>query len=164
MAMAILARQLRVVHPSLAHTFGLFCDIGIPMLLNRFPNYLETLEIANNTANERFTTIEDSRHHTSHATIGALLAKNWGLAPEVALAIRLHHEYEILSDPLTSDTIKGLVALSLIVEKVIQTYRHQNNHVEWEKGGSFALDALGISSDEMDDICEDMHQRFEAEG
>jgi HD-like signal output (HDOD) protein len=164
MAMSALARDLRIATPDLAHTFGLFCDIGIPLLLTRYPDYTETLKLANESVDVRFTTVEDQRHHTSHATIGALLAKNWGLSPDVAMAIRLHHEYEIIADNITPDAIKGLVALSLVVEKVIQTYRHQNRHFEWEKGGTMALDALGISMDEMTDICEDMHHRFDEAG
>lgn len=163
-AMSLLARELRVAAPDVAHTFGLFCDIGIPLLINRFPDYIETLRLANETVSERFTTIEDQRHHTSHATIGALLAKNWGLSGDVAMAIRLHHEYEILADNITPDLIKGLVALSLVVEKAIQSYRGQNRHFEWEKGGQLAMDALGISEDEMTDICEELHLRFDEAG
>lgn len=164
MAMSILARDLRVATPDVAHTFGLFCDIGIPLLLARFPDYAETLKLANESIDERFTTVEDQRHHTSHATIGALLAKNWSLSPDVAMAIRLHHEYEIIADNITPDVIKGLVALSLVVEKVIQTYRLQNKHFEWEKGGALALDALGITTHEMTDICDDLHRRFDEVG
>lgn len=126
MAMALMSRQMRVAKPEIAHTFGLFCDIGIPLLMGRFPNYTETLQMANNATDERFTTVEDRRHNTSHATIGALLAKNWGLSPDVAMAIRLHHEYEVIADSITPDSIKGLVALSLVAEKAIQTYQHQN--------------------------------------
>jgi hypothetical protein len=53
-----------------------------------------------------------------------------------------------------------MVAMSLVVEKAIQTYQHLNNHEEWEKGGDLALDVLGLSSDEMLDICDDLHARF----
>jgi HD-like signal output (HDOD) protein len=161
MAMALLAKRLRVATPDTAHTFGLFCDIGIPLLLSRFPDYTETLQLANESADERFTTVEDQRHSTCHATIGALLAKNWGLSSDVAMAIRLHHEYEVIADSITPDTIKGLVALSLVVERAIQTYQDRNKHFEWEKGGEIALDALGIAVDEMDDICDELHLRFD---
>lgn len=164
MAMALLARRLRIATPDIAHSFGLFCDIGIPLLLGRFPDYAETLQLANDTVDERFTTVEDQRHGTCHATIGALLARNWGLSSDVAMAIRLHHEYEVISDSITPDTIKGLVALSLVVERAIQTYQDRNKHFEWEKGGIIALDALGIAVDEMDDLCEELHLRFDDAG
>jgi HD-like signal output (HDOD) protein len=61
------------------HTFGLFCDIGIPLLLERFPDYQETLVLAGNDVNEKFTAIEQKRHSTSHTSIGALMARTWGL-------------------------------------------------------------------------------------
>lgn len=162
MAMQLLSRQLRVSTPDVAHTFGLFCDIGIPLLLTRFPDYSETLQLANASVDERFPSVEDKRHHTNHATIGSLLGRTWGLAPDVVMAIRLHHEYEVLTESLTPDSIKGLVALSLIVEKAIQTYQHMNKHVEWEKGGHLALEVLGMTEDEMFDICEELHCRFDA--
>jgi len=161
MAMAFLARKLRIATPDIAHTFGLFCDIGIPLLLSRFPDYTETLMLANESTDERFTTVEDQRHGTCHATIGALLAKNWGLSSDVSMAIRLHHEYEVIADSITPDMIKGLVALSLVVERAIQTYQNRNKHFEWEKGGAMALDALGIDADDLEDICEELHQRFD---
>ncbi|HYD97136.1 MAG TPA: HDOD domain-containing protein [Noviherbaspirillum sp.] len=164
MAMSLLARKLRVATPDIAHTFGLFCDIGIPLLLNRFPDYTETLKLANDAIDERFTTVEDRRHRTCHATIGALLAKNWGLSADVAMAIRLHHEYEVITDNITPDLIKSLVALSLVVEKIIQDYQHQNRHAEWEKGGAFAMDALGINVDELEDLTEELHRRFDEAG
>jgi len=163
LAMSILAKKLRIVAPDVAHTFGLFCDIGIPLLFNRFSNYQETLQIANNAADESFSSIEDFRHKTCHATIGSFLAKSWGLSLDIAQAINLHHEYEILEDPHVSKTIKDLVALGLIAERIIQTYRFQNNHVEWEKGGAIALDVLGIAEDQMADICADIHMCFDTD-
>jgi len=164
MAMSILSRKLHVAAPDVAHTFGLFCDIGIPLLLNRFPDYAETLRLANESTEERFTTVEDCRHRTSHATIGALLAKNWGLSSDVVMAIRLHHEYEVIADNITPALIKDLVALGLVVEKVIQSYQQKNRHAEWEKGGGLALYALGINEDDLEDLSEDLHRRFDEAG
>jgi HD-like signal output (HDOD) protein len=162
MAMSLLAKQMKISTPDTAHTFGLFCDIGIPLLMQRFPDYSETLQLANNSTDERFTAIEDRRHNTNHATIGSLLSKNWGLSADIAFAIRLHHDYEVIAEEVTPDNIKGLVALSLVVEKAIQTYQNKNTHAEWDKGGALALTALGINEDEFHDICEELHARFDA--
>jgi len=164
MAMALLSRRLHVSKPDVAHTFGLFCDIGIPLLMGRFPDYVETLRMANESADVRFTTIEDERHGTNHATMGSLLARSWGLSPDIVIAIRLHHEYEIIPDSVTPDEIKGLVALGLLVEKAIQDYQGKNRQSEWEKGGGLVLDALGISEDEVLDLFDELHQRFDEAG
>jgi HD-like signal output (HDOD) protein len=73
--MAHLASRMRICSANIAHTFGLFCDIGIPLLLERFPDYQETLVLAGNDVNEKFTAIEQKRHSTSHTSIGALMAR-----------------------------------------------------------------------------------------
>ena len=53
------------------YTFGLFRDSGIPMLMQRFPDYRETLRIA--AVDPRpMTEVEEERHGTSHAHRGAV--------------------------------------------------------------------------------------------
>jgi hypothetical protein len=51
-AMARLARGLGGVNIDVAQSFGLFCDVGIPLLMYRFPDYGQTLNICNNEAQE----------------------------------------------------------------------------------------------------------------
>ena len=46
-AMSRMARETGTVDVGLAQTFGLFCDVGIPLLRGRFPDYVETLKVAN---------------------------------------------------------------------------------------------------------------------
>src|SRR5471032_2036883 len=38
-ALVFISRRLRIAPADIAHTFGLFCDIGVPLLMNRFPDY-----------------------------------------------------------------------------------------------------------------------------
>jgi HD-like signal output (HDOD) protein len=128
--------------------------------LARFPNYLETLSLANNDHENQFTTIEDLRHQTNHATIGSLLARSWGLSPDVALAIRLHHEYSVMQEAATPDAVRALIALSLLAERAIQLFEGKNNHVEWEKGGELACATLDLTDDEMADKCDELHTLF----
>src|SRR5471032_353777 len=42
-ALVFTSRKLRIAPPDIAHTFGLFCDIGVPLLMNRFADYKTTL-------------------------------------------------------------------------------------------------------------------------
>ncbi|BBB65413.1 hypothetical protein UNDYM_1160 [Undibacterium sp. YM2] len=159
-AMTQLARRMRVCPPDQAHTFGLFCDIGIPLLLERFPDYAETLELAHQEINETFTAIEEQRHSTSHAAIGSLMARTWGLPESVSLAILLHHDYSVLHDANTEDSVKSLIALALLAEYGIQKYHGQEFSCEWEKGGEAACEFLGLSADEVEDRFEELHELF----
>ncbi len=162
-ALVFTARKLRIAPPDIAHTFGLFCDIGVPLLMNRFPDYVNTFEAASNDAEQCFTVVEDARHHTNHAAIGCLLARNWGLSTDVSWAILLHHDYRVLQDPATDDAIRSLVALSLLAEKGIQRYHGNSSSLEWDKGGALACRHLGLSDEESDELLDELHEMFDSD-
>ena len=159
-AMTYLARRIPVCSIDAAHTFGLFCDIGVPLLLERFPSYPTTLDMANTEFSEVFTTIEDQRHMTNHASIGSLMARTWGLPEEVSVSILLHHEYRVLQDAATDESVRGLIALALLAEFAIHKYDGQEISAEWEKGGDDVCHFLGISQDEAADRIDELHEIF----
>jgi HD-like signal output (HDOD) protein len=162
-ALVFTSRTLRIAPPDIAHTFGLFCDIGVPLLLDRFPDYDATYNACCDEAQRPFTALEDERYSTNHAAIGCLLARNWGLSPDVSWAILHHHDYRVLSDPDTDDAIRSLVALSLLAEKGIQRYHGRRMSMEWEKGGELACQHLGLDQDETEDLLEELHEAFHTE-
>jgi HD-like signal output (HDOD) protein len=157
-AMVFLSRRLRIGAPDVAHTFGLFCDTGVPLLMDRFPDYGATYAAAANQAARPFTALEDERHHTSHAAIGCLLARNWGLAGDVAWAILHHHDYAVLEDDATDGAVRSLVALSLLAERAIGKYQGQAESLEWNKGGARACAWLGLGEDETAELLDELHE------
>ncbi len=162
-ALVFTSRKLRIAPPDIAHTFGLFCDIGVPLLMNRFPDYVDTFAAASNDPLRCFTSVEDERHNTNHAAIGCLLARNWGLSPDVSWAILLHHDYRVLDDPATDDAVRSLVALSVLAEKGIQRYHSNSVALEWDKGGELACRHLALSPDETEDLLDELHETFHNE-
>ncbi len=162
-ALVFLSRRLRTCALDIAHTFGLFCDIGVPLLMNRFPDYAATFAQAGNEPDTSFTEVEDRRHSTNHAAIGCLLARNWGLSSDVSLAILLHHDYGVMDDGVTDDAVRTLVALSLLAENGIQRYLGQGISIEWEKGGELACRYLGLEADETADLLEELYECFNAD-
>lgn len=160
LAMARLAKEMRLCAPDVAHTFGLFCDIGIPLLMKRFPDYTETLALANSDDEQSFTQIEDMRHGIHHATIGAIMSRSWGLPANLTQAIRIHHDYEVMVERTTPTEVSSLIAMCLLSERAIQTYQNLNHQTEWDKGGMLAREVLSISEDEVIDYCEDLHSIF----
>lgn len=162
-AIAFLASKTRACRPDIAHTFGLFCDIGVPLLMTRFPDYADTYTQAGNDDNAAFTAIEDKRHNTNHAAIGCLLARNWGLTEEVSLAILLHHDYSVLDNPGTDDAVRSLVALFLLAENAIQKLYSHVHSVGWEQSGPAACRHLGLTSDEAVDMLEEVYELFDEE-
>ncbi|WP_295991303.1 HDOD domain-containing protein [Rugamonas sp.] len=162
-ALVFTSHKLRIAPPDIAHTFGLFCDIGVPLLMTRFPDYAATFADASNDADAVFTAVEDARHSTNHAAIGCLLARNWGLSPDVSWAILHHHDYRVLDDDATDDAVRSLVALSVLAEKGIQRYHGNHVSLEWEKGGERACRHLGLSPDETADLLDELHETFHLE-
>jgi len=161
-AMSRMARTTRTVDVGLAQTFGLFCDVGIPLLMNRFPNYLDTLKLANVDAEHSFTAVEQAAHNTDHALIGAMMAKTWALPQTVSLAIRLHHDYAVFLDPNVPRDVTRLIALGLVAEVAIQRFARMHSTVEWFKGGDYVPGALVLSPVEVEDWIEQLIEEFAA--
>jgi HD-like signal output (HDOD) protein len=159
-AMVFLSRRLRIGEPDVAHTFGLFCDTGLPLLMDRFADYADTYAAASLEAERSFTAIEEDRHATSHAAIGCLLARNWGLSGDVSWAILQHHDYTVLDDAASAPAVRSMIALSLLAEQAICKVRGLES-LEWNKGGMRACAYLGLDGDEaaelVDELVEALH-------
>jgi HD-like signal output (HDOD) protein len=162
-AMVFLSRRMRIGEPDVAHTFGLFCDTGVPLLMDRFKDYETTFYTASLDAERPFTALEEERHNTSHAAIGCLLARNWGLSDHVGWAILHHHDYAVLDDANTPGTVRALVALSLLAEGAISAYQGHAESLEWNKGGARACAYLGLSAEETAELLDELHEAFHDE-
>ncbi|NYG35111.1 HDOD domain-containing protein [Sphaerotilus montanus] len=164
-AMAWLARRHGEVAPDVAQTFGLFCDVGIPVLLQRFesPSYRATLAEAN-LGFRAFTEVERGRHGTDHAVVGAALARTWGVGEEIVEAVCLHHDYRVLGAEHRRRPSSLLIALALVAERMIQLHRGRNRHGEWLRGGVQALAALGMSEDDFEDWSDEIRTQMVLSG
>jgi HD-like signal output (HDOD) protein len=161
-AMSAMAKATRVVDIGLAQSFGLFCDVGIPLLRNKFPNYTETLKTANMDMERSFTAVEQLAHNTDHAMIGGLMAKTWCLPEPVCQAIRLHHDYSVFLDPKISPDVCRLIALGLVAEAATQRFARMHSTAEWIKGGDYVAGALVLAPSEVEEWIEQLIEDFAA--
>jgi len=161
-ALVTLARSLKGVDVDVAQTFGLFCDVGVLLLMQRFSGYTEVLQAANVTSEQSFTQVEQAHMQTDHALIGALMARSWGVSLTVCLAIRLHHDCAVFQDPNVPDAVARLVAMGLVAEAAIQNFAGMNTSTEWAKGGEAAMGALMLSEHDMSDWLERLVDGFSA--
>lgn len=137
-----------------AYTYGLFHDCGIPVLMQKFPDYKQKLSEANRSA-ELVVSIEDQHYSTNHAIVGSMLARNWLLPESVSKAILAHHDHTILSDCRSDTSVCTLVAITLIAEHIVATFLGMPDDAEWLVAGESALDFLGYSHNELGEISED---------
>ena len=153
------ARRVTNVAPDLAYNFGLFCDIGIPLMMASFLDYEDTLTVANQLEHRGFVELENARHGINHALVGAMLAEHWHADPLVVLAIKKHHSHEIMSDPAFAPAIHQLIAIFCLVDQAIQQHRHAVS-IEWLEGGEMATETLGLTTTDVDDLCANLKEKF----
>lgn len=162
--MGYVAKQTRLFSGELAFCFGLFCDIGIPLLKAHFPTYIETLHLANH-GSERFTEIEDERHGVTHTAAGSFLASSWGMSDEVVQAINLHHTLDVLHNGQVSLTVRQMIAANLLVDRAIQEFRSEagypeHDYSEWNVACAPAIVTLGITPPIAEKLCSEIKERF----
>ena len=136
-----------------AHTFGLFRDCGIPVLLGRFKNYADVLEMANKESERSFIEIEEIEIPANHAMVGWILAESWYLPKEICLAIGNHHNVMALepdsSLPMMS---RRLIATAQLAEHIMQHQLGQSINQEWLKLGAACLKLLDIEESQLDEL------------
>ena len=161
-ACANLALSLPGTHRDNAYCFGLFHDCGIPILMRRYPDYRDTLNLANGDGKHEFTRIEETRHGTHHAVIGHLVSRNWGLAPTVSQAILSHHDLSVFegNEGLAHESLV-LIAINLIAEHVVSLYLRDKTEGEWEKARHLVADFFGLSQAHLNDLVNDMLYRID---
>lgn len=153
---ARLTKEFRGIPADLAYTFGLFHDCGIAVLMRRFPDYRETLQMANNSGERNFTEIEDERHATNHAVLGYLLTRNWGLPEDICSATLLHHDLSIF-DPAADATAakaRTLVSLANLAAYYVNSYQRLAEDSAWQRARTPVMAHLHINDNDLFDIRE----------
>ncbi len=147
---SMLARPLAKLDREDAYTFALFRDCGIPLMASRYPDY-EDFYLNADRRPEGFTAVEQTLFGMDHARIGAALARTWHLPDDTCMAISLHHEYGGSSLGEAPPAVAKLVALALTAEYVHARCAGGGACGEWSKGGAFALAALDITEDAIEE-------------
>lgn len=159
-AMGFIARKLPGTTPELAQLFGLFCHVGVPVMLQRMPGYSGTLAEAAARKDRGLIATENANHRSDHTVVGALVARAWQVAPPVMLAIRLHHEVDQASEGDGTDPeALTLAAMGVLAERAMREREGLPPDREIDRQIGAALQWLGVSDDEVGD----WHEALQAE-
>lgn len=150
-AMHFIARQLPGIAPELAQLYGLFCHVGIPVLLQRLPGYSGTLVEADARRDRSVIATENANHRTDHAVVGALVARVWGVAPSVMAAIRLHHELLQFARHGADPEVQTLVAMGQLAEDAMRRREGLAAEHDWPQHAVAARNWLGVNEDDVAD-------------
>lgn len=157
-----IGHQLYGMDPGLAYSFGLFCHVGMPVMLRGVKGYGSTITEALARKDRTFTQTENANHRTDHAVVGAIVARTWRLPDAVAMAIRLHHDFTSLDDARITDNVRHLVAMGLMAERLVQLHEAVNDPADWARHGTACLAHLQVGEAELEHWVDELHPVFEA--
>lgn len=157
----LLARKLGLSIAEDAHLYTLFHDSAMPLLVQRFPDYRETMEEIANTPWDSVTNIEDTRHDTNHAVVGGLLVSNWGLPETIRMAITLHHDITVFSRSDVDRDVVTLIALGHVAEHVESALSQEMNDCECEAFGDQCVYHLMLGKEELRDFVDSAKDLYE---
>lgn len=157
-----IGRQLYSFDPGLGYSFGLFCHVGMPVLVKAVRGYSSTVTEALARQDRTFTQTENANHRTDHAVVGAIVARTWHLTGDVAQAIWLHHDFSCLQDGQFNPTVRHLVALGLLAEYLVHHHEGLEPSREWRQHGEACMASLDVTHDELNHWVDDLFPAFEA--
>ena len=156
-----LAKRIGYQPADEAYALGLFHNCGIPLMLKRFPDYMEVLEqaYANASAQERVVDSENNRLDTNHAVVGYYVAKSWNLPRHICDAIAQHHNVQgVFAEDVSRDSkLKTLLAILKMAEHICgccRTLGQQDEDHEWANIQTTILEYVGFTEYEFDTLKE----------
>ncbi|BBN81508.1 hypothetical protein PA25_14930 [Pseudoalteromonas sp. A25] len=137
-----------------AYMLGLFHFVGVPILVQHFDDYQKILDTAEEYGWDHAATEEMAAYKTNHATIGSLLAAQWGLPKIMVYVIYYMHDVEgIFSSGELDSTGLGLLSILKIARHA--TFVKNNPSAEdpeWLAVKEDILDFLTIDESELADL------------
>lgn len=155
---AAIATRLKDVNRDEAHTYALFRDCGMLVMLRKFPQYAEIMEQSAKIPGAQFTRVEDTRFNFNHARVACALARSWSLSEPLCGAIFYHHEFALMANntPGTETPSRKLVAFGLLAEQIAALHSNQGLCPDWVGAERFVLDTLGIGADDIVELTQDL--------
>ncbi len=161
---AALAKHLGLNGADEAYTIGLFHNCGVPLLLTRFPEYLDVVSQSYLSHDDRIIDIENRLLNTNHAVVGYYVARSWRLPAKLCEIIAEHHNVEsvfIANEPYPPEK-KTLLSILKMAEHLCRNFSilgEQDEDHEWEKIQVPLLSYMGLTEDTFANIRDDFIEK-----
>lgn len=144
------------IFPEQAFMVGIFHDCGVPVLMQRFPDYCKAIGLG--SAKRKWPDVreEDAIFAVDHCSIGYLLARHWRLPDFVADAVLQHHEL----DRMTPNTSRSMVS---VLQLAIHLYSLDQGLLssDWERIEPVVREELGLHPDELPHFCDEIMELYQ---
>jgi HD-like signal output (HDOD) protein len=139
-----------------AYLAGLFQECGVPILMQRFPDYCNTFRLNQGSHWPNFHE-EDKRFNTDHTVVGYLVTKHWNLPDFISQAVRFHH------DRLSVEHAALTMVSILQMARHLHMKLHRIDDPEWRNISRHVWDEIGVHKDEAGEFMEDVLEKFNQE-
>ena len=132
-----------------AYLAALFHDCGIPVLMMRFPNYLE-ITTQNEELGMAICDIENKYFSTTHTIVGNMLTRSWMLPAHISKSILYHHDPTIFSEISGNiePSVRNLIAIVHMAECIADEHLLVRDRA-WPQFEHIVLKHFEISSHEF---------------
>jgi len=153
-----IATQTKICVRDMAYTLGLFHNCGIPLLLQKHPDFLETVKLAYADTEQGLLKVERQATKLDHAYVGYKLCKLWNLNDDLCQAIRYHHHGKVFfENEKFSSEAKVLCAVLVLAEHIAEVHKTlggQDEDPSWESISTTVLETLDLNNESYEDIKE----------
>lgn len=150
-AAMVTARRISGIDLDEAHTYVLFRDCGMPVMIRKFADYANIIDRLEHVPGVQILAVEQTDYRYSHARVGYALARGWLLPEPFCRAILYHHDFEKVATGRreVEPANRKLVAFGLLMEQIAALRSGGGICPDWESGERFVLDTLGITPDDL---------------
>ncbi|WP_430460661.1 HDOD domain-containing protein [Thalassolituus sp. LLYu03] len=141
------------------YSTGLFHDCGIAAMSQKYPDYRETLQLANQDYEHNPVSLEDERYQCNHAQVGYFIASSWSLPADICRVVLTHHEEDFL-DHYMDDPVSLIWAALKVADNMVNSIRRDCNLTDWSRIKHGCFEALGMTEMDYLDLMEDREQQM----
>jgi len=157
MVSTTIAKQVKYPNPDEAYALGLFHNVGIPLLMARFENYLGYLLGGYASNQERVIDFENQQLNCNHAVVGYYMAKSWNLPTVLCEVIAEHHSSigmfakgDVVHNE--KNTLLAILKLSEHISGLYMILGQQNVDHEWNNIEKGVLEYLGLNEYDLESL------------
>ena len=153
-----IAARLKDMDPDQAHTYVLFRDCGMLVMLRKFAPYADIMHQREHIPGAQLVGVEDARFKFNHARVACALARSWCLPEPLCGAIFYHHQFSPTCVGASAEKAPDyrLIAFGLLAEQIAMLHANRGLSPDWTSGERFVLETLDLEADEIVALTEDL--------
>lgn len=154
---AHVARAIGAKNPDESYAIGLFHNAGIPLMMERFPDYNDVMMESYARTEARLIDVENRILNTNHAVVGYYVARSWNLPNHLCEVIAEHHNVQqvFAQTGTRAQERKTLLATLKIAEHICGNFSilgQQEQDYEWQRLENDVLIHTGLTQYDLEEM------------